>query len=546
MARPPSKCSWVRARSVRLPVFRSSAPPANQGASLVRTRSVEAHPLADRAGDLLAVAERHRHRVVRVAGDDEHRREDAAAGTRELDEVPSRDPEPLRRRRREVSGVLPGELRHRIRELLQPGVLEEAAVPDLVVRREAGLDPARRGGSFPSAAPTAPRSAAMLRLPGALGQHSRREPLVPRAIVRIGCARPVRVDRVRRGGGPGERQRRGGRAGAGAPALAHGRRAPVALPHERSQEIDLRRALVERRDERLHDRDGAVARAQIAPRLERVARREPPARRAHRLVVPEREDHRVLHLPERLAQLEIGGRGVERVPGGHHERVDLAGRELARELAQRVGPAGRAAPARASAPSCRRCRAPRSSPPRARARRAAGGRRRGRAISAGAGEVLRDRPGGLRPLALGARAERASPASPRRRAPPRPRARTWRPRARACGAGGRPCRPSRRTAARPRRAGSSDRPRGARRTRGRGAGARPRPRGSPSPATGSRPPSRRRRSRRAGARTRSPPRRAARPPPWPTTRRSGPWGSARARGGAARRASASSSARQGT
>ena len=135
---------------------------------------------------------------------------------------------------------------------------------------------------------------------------------------------------------------------------------------------------------------------------------------AHRLVVPEREDDRVLRLPERRAQLEVGGRGVERVPGGHDERVDLA-RPRAPPRARASAPprpAGRAAPARGSAtvvpalPSAVVHRAP-----RARGRRAAGAAPATTSdLAARAGEVLRDRRGRPSP-ARPRRARRAAPSS---------------------------------------------------------------------------------------------------------------------------------------
>ncbi len=96
----------------------------------------------------------------------------------------------------------------------------------------------------------------------------------------------------------------------------------------------LRERVVERRDQRLHERDGAVDGAQVAPALERVRGRQVPVAALGRLVEVEAVMDAQRHLVERLGEVEVGGRVVDRVAARNHEHLDLAGPHLADERAQ--------------------------------------------------------------------------------------------------------------------------------------------------------------------------------------------------------------------
>ncbi len=271
-----------------------------------------------------------------MPGHDQHRRGDGASRAREVHDVPVAQPEPACGRGRDVRRVLPGELRDGIRKLLEPGVLVGAAVPELVVGDEAHLEPRRAAQRLERRRdPRRVRSADRGLLPRRLGDDSSGEPLLPAPLERVGRTRPVRVHRARGGlrARGGRRRRR--EAAARAPAVLHETvRALLALGHEGGEELHLGGARDERHDERLDDGRRAVARPQVAPGLEGMGGRDPPGRGPDGLVVAQRVDDGVLRLGEESSQVEVGRRGVERVPRGDDERVDLPRLELLGERAQ--------------------------------------------------------------------------------------------------------------------------------------------------------------------------------------------------------------------
>jgi hypothetical protein len=73
-------------------------------------------------------------------------------------------------------------------------------------------------------------------------------------------------------------------------------------------------SFVERRDQRLHDRDRAVVGASVAPGLERVSRRNVPVAELGGLVVVEGPVDAQADLGEVLPELEVGGRRDKRRP----------------------------------------------------------------------------------------------------------------------------------------------------------------------------------------------------------------------------------------
>ena len=127
-------------------------------ASAVRSAlALKPAPVADVAGARAAVAEVHGDAVVGVAGDREQRAADRAAAIAQLDDVAddlsvlaalqrrrARRLERRGRRRADERGVVPGQLGERLRQLLQPAVVGEAAVEDGRVGAEDDLERRRR------------------------------------------------------------------------------------------------------------------------------------------------------------------------------------------------------------------------------------------------------------------------------------------------------------------------------------------------------------------------------------------------------------------
>src|SRR5690606_16528038 len=85
------------------------------------------------------------------------------------------------------------------------------------------------------------------------------------------------------------------------------------VARETGEDLDLAPAGIERRDERLLDRDGAVEGAMIAPRLELVRAGDVRGADLARLVHVRREVDGQADRAELLAELEIGGSVVDRV-----------------------------------------------------------------------------------------------------------------------------------------------------------------------------------------------------------------------------------------
>ena len=74
------------------------------------------------------VTKGERHDAVRHPWKDRDRQFERAARIIEADHIPARDTERLRHLRAHERGVVPRQLRERIRKLLQPPVVREAAV----------------------------------------------------------------------------------------------------------------------------------------------------------------------------------------------------------------------------------------------------------------------------------------------------------------------------------------------------------------------------------------------------------------------------------
>ena len=98
--------------------------------------------VADPAGAAAAVAEEHRDRLGRVAGHDEDRHPHRVAAVAELDDVAVTQAALVGQALGNPRGRVPGQLRERLRQLLQPAVVREAAVPDGGIGPEDDLESA--------------------------------------------------------------------------------------------------------------------------------------------------------------------------------------------------------------------------------------------------------------------------------------------------------------------------------------------------------------------------------------------------------------------
>src|SRR5213078_3232380 len=98
------------------------------------------------AGACAAVAEVQRHRVRRRAWREPDRDAERASALLQLDDVAADQAEAIRGAWRNQRRVVPRQLRQRFRDLLQPGVVGEAAVVNGGIRTEDGLE-SLHGGS---------------------------------------------------------------------------------------------------------------------------------------------------------------------------------------------------------------------------------------------------------------------------------------------------------------------------------------------------------------------------------------------------------------
>jgi hypothetical protein len=115
----------------------------------------------------------------------------------------------------------------------------------------------------------------------------------------------------------------------------------LALAGEERHQLGVGLAIEHRGDERLHHRGGAVERAQIAPRLERVGARQVPLDGGAGLVAEEREVDALLEAGDQVAELGVG-RGVpHRVAAEDDELGDLLVGDGLGQRGDRAGTLGR-------------------------------------------------------------------------------------------------------------------------------------------------------------------------------------------------------------
>ena len=85
-----------------------------------------------------------------------------------------------------------------------------------------------------------------------------------------------------------------------------------------------RPALVERLDQRLHDRGRAVEGAGVAPRFQVVGLGQMPVALPRRFVLVEAQMDAQRHLLHVLGEAQVGRRGEDRIAAEDHQHLDLA------------------------------------------------------------------------------------------------------------------------------------------------------------------------------------------------------------------------------
>jgi hypothetical protein len=112
---------------------------------------------------------------------------------------------------------------------------------------------------------------------------------------------------------------------------------PLGLCAEDGHDLVQRLALIERQDQRLHDRRGAVVRPRVAPLLEEMRRRHVPLAELGRLVVEKAYVDACADLLQGRREIEIHRRGEGRVHVEHHEQLHLAAVHVGDERGERRG-----------------------------------------------------------------------------------------------------------------------------------------------------------------------------------------------------------------
>src|SRR5215471_4837642 len=104
-----------------------------------KQRGVEANAAGNAFAAVASIAERQGDGPINMSRQYQHRCRNMAAAILELHQVARLQFQVTRRGWADQGGVVPSELGHRIRQLLQPGIVGEATVVNLVVGGEADL-----------------------------------------------------------------------------------------------------------------------------------------------------------------------------------------------------------------------------------------------------------------------------------------------------------------------------------------------------------------------------------------------------------------------
>ena len=228
----------------------------------------------------------------------------------EVDRVVRLDAQRPRGGRAHERRIVPGQLGDRVRRLLQPDVVGEAAVEEAVVGDHVQLE----AGSGLEARGLRRRRhrlrPKLRRLGGA--RRSGDEPVGDPFLPPVACVGPRRP-----------------------PVLAQLRvRRLVSLAQEGGEHLRLGDAVEERLHQGLHEGDRAVVRARVGPLLERVRGGDEPGAAPRGLVLVEPAVDRVRDRVEGFGEIQIVRRGVDRVERRDHQRVHGAGPDLGRQLPQ--------------------------------------------------------------------------------------------------------------------------------------------------------------------------------------------------------------------
>ena len=272
---------------------------------------VEADAGGDALGDGAAVAEGEADRVVGLAGVDPDGAFELAAGEGDGDDVAVADASAGGEGGGEGDGVFPDELGERLGEFLEPGVVGDGAVPDGGVGADEEVEGIGRGGGRG-------RRGGRVEGDGFGGEGG--------AVNEAGAE----------GGFPARGE--GGGVGAALPEGAEEVAAGVLLAvGEVGDQFVGGAAFVERLDGGLHEADGAVDRAGVAPSFERVLEGQVPLAADGGFVDLGAGVDGERDLGEGVGEGEAAGCAVGGVGVDHEQDLDIAGVHVVDEGGQVLG-----------------------------------------------------------------------------------------------------------------------------------------------------------------------------------------------------------------
>ena len=290
-------------------------PLAIQGVALVRSWYMsKPAPVPDPPGATAPVTQKYGDGIVGMADLDPDRSGHLLAVEFEFDQVFGFDLHALGHGRTHQHRVVPGELVHRLGQFLQPAVVGELSVVDGGIAAEVDFDGLGVGGRSASGKPAAL---------GADRLRRERSAFHPAIVQRFS---PEGVE-----------------IGAGVLLLPVGLHDFVAArcrpAGEHGDQFVRALAVVERRDQRLHDAHRAVVGAGIAPGLQIVRFVHVPLAefRGFVLIKPEMHAERNARTLERVGEAKIGGRIVGRIAAHDDQHVHLAGAHVGDQIFERLG-----------------------------------------------------------------------------------------------------------------------------------------------------------------------------------------------------------------
>ena len=252
-----------------------------------------------------------------MSGDDQRAASDLAAADIDLDSVALSHAELLGGGEAHQHSVVPAQVRDLLGQLLQPAIVREAAVVERGIGPEENLDSTLRGlltGGDPSSRGSrghngSSRRRRRLRREGCAIDPAIVQRLTPRGVeVALDISLRVGLDNLE-----GSHLR---------------------VVEQRLQHLVRAVAAVQRRDHRLDDRDSAVIATGIRPALEVVRLVDVPLANSAGFVDVHAKVNRVRHFGKGARELEVRGRGVQRVDAEHDQPLHLAGVDVGDERLQ--------------------------------------------------------------------------------------------------------------------------------------------------------------------------------------------------------------------